>query len=133
MPATRVRYSEAFKRQVVLELESGRHGSLNGVCRAYGIGSTFTVARWIREYGSEDLLPKNVRVETLSERNELKETRQRIRELEAAVADAHIDHCLEKAYLEVACERMGVDPEDFKKKNAMTLSELRKGTRKGQR
>jgi len=46
------------------------------------------------------------------------------------VADAHIDHCLEKAYFNVACERMGVDPDDFKKKNAMTLSRLRKGYRK---
>ena len=133
MPATRVRYSEAFKRGIVSELEKGRHSSLNAVCRAYGIGGTLTVARWVCRYGAEDLLPKNVRIETLKERDELKEARKRIRELEAAVADAHIDHCLEKAYFHVACERMGVDPEDFKKKNAMTLSELRKGSRKGKR
>jgi hypothetical protein len=72
-----------------------------------------------------------VRVKTLKEQDELKLARKRIRELEAAVADAHIDHCLEKAYLHVACERMGVDPADFKKKNAMTLSDLRRGSRKG--
>ena len=49
------------------------------------------------------------------------------------MADAHIDHCLEKAYFHVACERMGVDPDDFKKKNAMTLSGLRKSSRKDRR
>ena len=133
MAMTRVRYSDAFKRQAVLELGKGTRGSLNAVCRAYGIGGTSTIARWAREYGREDLLPKNVRVETLKERDELKEARKRIRELEAAVADAHIDSCLDKAYLEIACGRIGVDPEGFKKKNAITLSELRKGTQKGQR
>lgn len=126
MPVTRVRYSDAFKRQVVEKVERGEHGSLNRVAHAYGIGGVATVARWVRENGREDLLPKNVRVETLNERDELKEARKRIRELEAAVSDAHIDYCLEKAYLRVACDRMGTDPESFKKKHAMTLSDTRK-------
>ncbi len=130
---TGVRYSEAFKRQVVDELERGRHATAWAAARAYGIGGSVTVPGWVRKYGREDLLPKRIRIETLKERDELKEAKKRIRELEAAVADAHIDHCLEKAYLHVACERMGVDPEDFKKKNAMTLSELRKGLKKGRR
>jgi len=131
MPMTRVRYSEAFKRRMVAEIESGKYVSLNAAAQAYGIGGVSTIARWLRQYGREDLLPRNVRIETLKERDELKEARKRIRELEAAVADAHLDHCLEKAYLHVACERMGVDPQEFKKKNAMTLSELRKVSRKG--
>ncbi len=123
---TRVRYSDAFKRQIVDEVERGRHGSLNGVAQAYGIGGMSTIARWIRQYGREDLLPKNVRVETLKERDKLKEARKRIRELEAAVADAHMDYCLEKGFLRVACERLGDEPEVFKKKHAMTLSDMRK-------
>jgi hypothetical protein len=65
----------------------------------------------------------------LKERDELKEARQRIRELEAAMADAHLEHLVEKAYLHVACERMGVDPADFKKKHAMTPSEARAASR----
>lgn len=130
MPVTRVRYSEAFKLRMVAEFEGGKYGSLNAAAQTYGIGSVSTIARWLRCYGREDLLPKNVRVETLKERDELKEARKRIRELEAAVADAHIDYCLEKGYLQVACDRMGVDMENFKKKNAMTLSTARK-PRKG--
>ena len=126
---TRVRYSEAFKRQVVRELERETHRSLNAVCRAYGIGGTSTVARWIRRYGREELLPKSVRIETLKERDELAKLRKRIRELEAAVADAHIDYCIEKAYLQVACERLDEDVESFKKKHAMTLSDTRKKRR----
>lgn len=129
MPVTRVRYSEAFKRQVVKKVEGGRHGSLNGVANACGIGAMSTVARWVREYGREDLLPRNVRIETLKERDELKEARKRIRELEAAVADAHIDYCLEKGFLQSACDRLGEDMESFKKKHAMTLSDTRKQRR----
>jgi len=130
MSVTRVRYSEAFKRQVVGGLEQGRWGSLNAVCRVYGIGGTATIAKWVRRYGREDVLPKNVRIETLKERDELAEARKRIRELEAAVADVHIDYCLEKGFLQVACDRLGEDLESFKKKNAMTLSDTRK-PRKG--
>ena len=129
MAMTRVRYSEAFKRQLVLELERGKYRSLHRACQAYGIASTSTLSRWVRCYGREDILPKNVRIETLKERDELKEARKRIRDLEAAVADAHIDHCLEKAYFHVACDRMGVDPDDFKKKNVMKLSDTRKPRR----
>jgi len=128
-----IRYSEAFKRQVVGELERGKHGSFGAVQRAYGIGGATTVQKWVRKYGSEELFPRHVRVETMKERDELAEARKRIRELEAAVADAHIDHCLEKAYFHVLCERAGVDPEDFKKKNAVTLSGLRKSSPKGKR
>jgi len=123
-------YSEAFKRQVVGELERGKHVSIEAARRAYGIGGATTVARWVRKYGREDLLPKRVRIETLKERDELKEARKRIRELEAAVADAHIDYCLEKGFLQAACERLGVDMESFKKKHAMTLSDTRRQQKK---
>ena len=123
---TDVRYSEAFKRRVVEEIEQGKHESFEAVRRVYGIGGSTTVWQWVGKYGREDLLPKRVRIETLKERNELAEARKRIRELEAAVADAHVDYCLEKAYLRVACERMGEDPESFKKKHVMTLSDTRK-------
>ena len=131
MERTTVRYSEAFKRRVVEELAGGKHSSIQSARRAYGIRGSVTVYGWVRKYGREELLAKRVRIETLKEQDEVKAARKRIRELEAAVADAHIDHCLEKAYFHVACERMGVDPDDFKKKHAMTLSELRKGSGKG--
>jgi len=126
MEKTSIRYSEAFKRQVVGELERGRHSSVEKASRVYGIRGSMTVWKWVRKYGSEELLPKRVRIETLKEQDELKAARKRIRELEAAVADAHIDHCLEKAYFHVACDRMGVNPDEFKKKNAMTLSDTRR-------
>ena len=121
-----IRYSEAFKLKVVTELERGEIASICEANKVYGIRGNSTVSKWIRKYGREDLLPKKVRIETLKERDELKEARKRIRQLEAALADAHIDCSLENSYLRVACERIGVDVGDFKKKNAITLSDIRK-------
>ena len=121
-----IRYSEAFKRQVVDEIERGKFVSELEARRAYGINGGDTLTRWRRKYGREDLMPKILRVETMKERDEIKESRKRIKKLEAALADAHIDCCLEQSFLEIACKRMGISVEDFKKKNALTLSEIRK-------
>lgn len=126
MGRTILQYSEAFKRQVVQELEDGKFATLSAASRAYGIRGGSTVSQWIRKYGNDKLLPKKVRVETLKERDELKEARKRIRQLEAALADAHIDNSLGDSYLKIACERLGIDVSDFKKKNVTKLSALRK-------
>jgi transposase len=130
MDRTVVRYSEAFKRQVVDELERGKFETIGAASRAYRIRGSRTIHGWLRRYGTMDLYPKVMRIETMKERNELKEAKNRIRELEAALSDAHVDHVLEKAYLHVACDRMRVDPDEFKKKNVMRLSDLRKNSRK---
>ena len=126
MGRTVMRYSEAFKRQVVDEIERGKYASIYGAEKAYRIKGSRTVAGWIRKYGREDLLPKIMRVESVKERNELKESKKRIKDLETALADAHIDCCLGNAFLDIACERMGISLNDFKKKNALTLSDVRK-------
>jgi transposase len=99
-----IRYSEAFKLQVVRELEEGRHSNCWAAREAYGIGGKGTVERWLRAYGRSHLLRKVVRVETPDERSELRKAKDRIRELEKALVDAHLDLRLERAYLEIACE-----------------------------
>ena len=124
--STTIRYSEAFKRQVVDEVARGKYSSAYMAKKAYGIRGQTTVSKWLRKYGRDDLLAKRIRIETMNEVDHLKESRKRIKELEAALADAHIDHCLEHAFLEIACERLAVPLDDFKKKNAMTLSDVRR-------
>ena len=126
MTKNTVRYSESFKRQVVEELERGKFENVHQAQRAYRIKGSLTIYRWVRRYGAAELYPKTIRIQTMKEKDELKEAKARIRELECALSDAHVDHVLEKAYFHVACDRMGVESEDFKKKNAMTLSKLRR-------
>lgn len=126
-----VRYSEAFKRRVVENLERGMYRSLAEARRKNGIKGNETLVKWIKHYGREDILPKRVTVETMKEVDELKAARKEIKELKAALADAHVDWCLESAFLDIACKRLGTTAEELKKKNAITLAEARR--RKGAR
>lgn len=113
-----MRYSEAFKLQVVRELEEGKHASILAAKEAYAIGGMGTVKRWVLRYGREHLIRRVVRVETVEERNELRRMKDRVRELERALADAHLDLKLEAAYLQMACKAAGItDVADFKKKH----------------
>jgi transposase-like protein len=112
-----VRYSEAFKLQLVRELEAGGI-NYQQLRRKYGIGGCGTLQRWVGQYGNGSI-GKMMRVETPQEINELQQLRQRVRRLEAALADSNIDLALERQYTRLACERAGIqDVAEFKKKAA---------------
>jgi transposase-like protein len=118
-----MRYSEAFKLQVVREFESGQYGNCYQASQAYGIRGQGTVARWVCHYGKSHLLRKVVRVETTEDRNELKRLKAECRRLKCALADAHVDLALERAYLSLSCEAAGEsDVTAFKKKHVGTPS-----------
>lgn len=113
-----IHYSEAFKLQVVRELEEGKHGSCSAAAEAYGIRGHRTVRGWIERYGKTHLLAKVVQVQTPDERSELKKLKDRVRALEKALVDAHLDLRLEKAWLGLACKAGGIEDVDvFKKKH----------------
>jgi hypothetical protein len=54
----------------------------------------------------------------MDEIDEMKATRKRVGELEAALADAPMDYCLENAFLDIACERMRTTTEKLKKRTS---------------
>ena len=113
-----IRYSEAFKLQVIRDLEKGRYGSPWEAGRAHGVG-VGTVTYWVRRYGRHELLRKVVHVMKADEQAEVKALRQRIRDLERSLADKECDLQLGEAYLQIACEVAGVkDVDGFKKKYA---------------
>jgi transposase-like protein len=116
-----IRYSEAFKMEVVRELEESG-ASFQQIQRKYGIGGCGTVQTWARRYGN-GTRGKIIRVEKPEEINELKQLRERMRRLEHALADANLDLALERQYTRLACERAGIkDVGEFKKKAAGQLS-----------
>ena len=117
-------YSEAFKKQVVEEVARGKFATIHQARKSYGIPGAQTVYDWARKYGREEWLPQRIRIETMKERDELKEARKRIRELEAALSDAHMDRCLGNAFLEIACEKLGTTPVDLKKKSGLSLLDV---------
>jgi len=110
-----IRYSEAFKMEVVRELEAGGL-AFDAVSLKYGIKGTMTVSRWVRQYGN-GTRGKVIRVEKPGEINELKRLTERVHRLESALADANIDAALERASTRLACQRAGItDVAEFKKK-----------------
>jgi transposase-like protein len=117
-----IRYSEAFKQQVISELESGKFRSAHAAARAYGIAGAHTLGGWLRKYGRGDLAPRQVTISTMNERDEAHELKQRVRALEKALADTHMKELLGEAYLEIACRDLGLDVDEFKKKAAMRRS-----------
>jgi transposase-like protein len=114
-----IRYSEAFKMAVVREVEQ-QDLPFEQARRKYGILGPATVPKWVRKYGNGSR-GKVIRVEQPNEINELARMRAELRKVKEALADAHVALALERAYTELACERAGVDPEEFKKKAAGKL------------
>lgn len=104
---------------VVREVE-GKDLPFEHVRRKYGIRGCDTVQSWVRQYGNGSRGVR-IRVEKPEEVNELKRLKERVRRLESALADTNIDLALERAYTELACERAGIDVEEFKKKAAGKL------------
>jgi transposase-like protein len=115
-----IRYSEAFKMQLVRELESQEIGFAQ--CqRKYGVGGADTLQRWVGKYGNGSI-GKVIRVEKPKEINEKQQLKRRVRALEQALADTNIDLALERQYTRLACERAGIeDVAEFKKKAAGQL------------
>ena len=54
-----VRHSEAFKLQVVSELESGALGSMQAARQRYGIRGGGTGQGWLKKYGGDHLRSRN--------------------------------------------------------------------------
>jgi transposase len=112
-----LRYSEAFKMQLVRELEAGGT-NYHRTMRKYGIRGYGTLQRWVGQYGNGSI-GKMIRVETPKEINERKQLKERIKRLESLLADANIDLALERQYTRLACKRAGIeDVAEFKKKVA---------------
>ena len=119
-----MRYSEAFKMKVISELESGEVSSMAEARRKYDIGGGSTIRNWIKKYGKNHLLGKVVRVETPEDKDEKKQLKKRIEQLEKALADAKVKEVMSRAYFEVLCEDVGIeDVEGFKKKLDVKVSE----------
>jgi transposase-like protein len=115
-PSTQIRYSMAFKQQVVEDLESGRFGSMLEAGRHYGIGGAETIRNWLRRLGRNHLMPKVVRVERPDEADQMAALRQQIRQLQQALGQTQLKSVLNETLLEMACEQLGLDVESFKKK-----------------
>lgn len=110
-----IRYSEAFKLEVVKEYEEGS-GTIADLQRKYDIRGDATITRWLKNYGKTDILPKLVRVEKPGEQDQLKKLKKEIQQLKEAMADLHIENVINKNTLKATAEQMGLSVDELKKK-----------------
>jgi transposase len=118
-----VRYSSSFKQQVIKELESGRFNSIGEAREHYGIAGGSTIPYWLRKYGRNHLCPKIVRVEMPDEKDQIRALRKQIKQLQQLLGRKEAENAISEAFLELACEELGKDVEEFKKKADSQLSE----------
>jgi hypothetical protein len=79
---------------VIREVEEG--GNIDFVRKKYDIGGRTTIQKWIKVYGKHHLLNKIIRVETMSERDRMKQLEEDNKKLKLALADAYMaKECLE--------------------------------------
>ena len=116
-------YSTAFKLQVIEQLESGRFNSINEAREHYGIGGDNTIRLWLRKYGRNHLCPKIVRVEMPDEKDQIKQLKKQIKQLQQMLGRKDAEKAISEAFLEIACEKLGEDVEEFKKKADSVLSD----------
>ncbi len=120
-------YSLAFKQKVISELESGKL-TRTQARKLYGISGGSTLNTWLKKLGKSYLLNKVVRVELKDEVSRLKQLEKEKKELESALANAHLKLITYETLIEVAEEELGVDI----KKNLKSerLSSVIKGAKK---
>lgn len=100
------RYSEAFKRSVVAEVESGRYTVLEAA-RVHQVNFS-SVYKWLKDLGAPDTQTRIVRIEMPTERDRIKELEKEKRALESALAQAHIKIVVLESTVEVLEEKAGV-------------------------
>lgn len=89
-----VRYSISFKQMIVKEIEEG--GCFNFIRKKYDIAGTSTIQGWVKTFGKHHLLNKIIRVETMNEKDRLKQLEEDNKKLKLALADAYMaKDCLE--------------------------------------
>lgn len=123
------KYSEAFKRQVVEEYESG--ASMNYLRRKYKIGGSMTIHKWIRKYSNLGIR-NGERFMKEPKDNQDQETVEKLKKkielLEKAVADLTLKKLILESTLEEYQEAYGAL---LSKKNGPRLLRGRTEKRKG--
>ena len=105
------RYSVSFRLLVVTEFEKGV--TIGYLQRKYGINGGATIQNWVRSFGKNHLLNKVVRIETMGEKDRIKELERQLKEAKLALADA----TMEKRFYEILVEEANKEFKTDLKKN----------------
>ena len=117
---TTKRYSFGFRQKVVDEIERGKL-TVNQARYLYDISGGQTIQNWIKKLGKLHLLNKVVRIEMKDEVSRLKQLEKEKKELESALAQAHLKLVTYESIIEIAEEEFGVDLKKNLKRESSNL------------
>ena len=100
-----IRYSEAFKKQVVKEYEAG--ASAYRLRQKYGVKGGSTITTWVKKYGREGSRYELMVIQKPEERERVKQLEKRIQELEKALAQVTLDKLMLESLVEVIEQEEG--------------------------
>lgn len=120
-----IRYSEAFKRKVVSDINQGLYSVL-GAMRKYQIGGNMTVYKWLAKYNSAHKMTSRGSSMEKKEKSSGRDLYARIRHLEQVVSDLSIENKLLKTTIEIADETYHMDLKKNFAKASLTGSEKKK-------
>lgn len=106
------RYSISFQKRVVEEIEA-EGISISVIQRRYDIRGGETIQNWIRKFGKTHLLNQIIRIETMEEKDRIKQLEEEIKRLKLALADS----LLAKDCLEVVIDEANKEYKTDLKKN----------------
>ncbi len=105
------RYSEAFKRQVIEEIEEGRLNKAEAR-EKYGIRGQSTIHYWLKRFGKNHLFNRVLRIEMPTENNPqdiIKQLKREKQQLESALAQSQLKVIALESLVEVAEEEFGIE------------------------
>ena len=102
-----IRYSEAFKKQVVREYEGGV--SASHLKEKYGIKGGGTINVWLKKYGREGSRYNLMVIQKPEEQQRVKQLEKRVQELERALAQVMLDKLMLESLVEVIEAEEGID------------------------
>ena len=105
------KFDEKLKQHIVREVESGKMSQMEAA-RECGVGRT-AICKWLKMYGKLRVRTKIVEVV-------MKEEKAKIKELQAALGDAHLKLRFYETLMDLAKEKYGID---IKKNLATKASE----------
>jgi len=113
-----IRYSEAFKRKVVSDINQVLYSVL-GAMRKYQIGGNMTVYKWLAKYNSAHKMTGGGSSMKKKDKSSGTDLYARIRYLEQVVSDLSIENKILKTTVDLADEMYGTN---LKKNFAKTSS-----------
>lgn len=125
---THLRYSEAFKLQVVSDYEAGKYSSISEASKCNGIKGCGTIANWLIQYKKDHLMPRKVLVQKPEELTEVQRLKAEVDQLKNTVCHLSNKNVMLESTFETVCEMysLGAKEEVAKKLESQVFDQQSK-------